>query len=170
MVNGFEHMKKFSTAARTLMEAGFVDSAAGRYSKTLFMSVTRRASEVEACALAAALQQGWSHVTLEFGKNSKAKGPRCFSVSLRDGEGGSATTHDCALATDADGRYVLVPRGSVAATFHFAIGPDGLERRHDRPADVAASSIKAMRELVAAARNAGEFRGMAVHTFDVVAA
>ncbi|WP_294080340.1 hypothetical protein [Sphingomonas sp.] len=40
---------------------------------------------VEACALAAALEQGWSLVSLEFGKSSKSMGPLSFSVSVADG-------------------------------------------------------------------------------------
>lgn len=152
MVDGFQHMKKFSEAARRIMDRDFVDPAAGRYSQTLFVSTTRRSSDVEACALAAALEQGWSMVSLEFGTGSKAKGPRSFSVALADGSGGAHTTHDCALATDADGRYVLVPQGAVPATFHFAIGPNRLERRHGRPANLAASAIRARRDLVVAAR------------------
>lgn len=170
MVNGFEHMKKFSSAARTLMEAGFVDAAAGKFSKTLFMSVTRRASEVEACALASALEMGWSLVTLEFGKNSKAKGPLCFSVSRVNGADGAEITHDCALTTDVEGRYVLVPRGAIAATFHFAIGPNGLERRHGRPPNIVANSIKAMRNLAVAAREASADSCIEVHTFESDAA
>lgn len=152
MVDGFQHMKKFSEAVRLMMSEGFVDPAAGRYSQTLFVSTTERSSEVEACALAAALQQGWSMVSLEFGAGSKAKGPCSFSVALADGNGGAEMTHDCAPATDADGRFVLVPQGTVPATFHFAVGPNGLERRHGRPANLASSIIKARRSLVAAAR------------------
>lgn len=169
MVDGFEHMKKFSEAARLMMSKGFVDPAAGRYSQTLFVSTTRRGSNIEACALAAALKQGWSMISLEFGA-SKAKGPRCFSVALADRSGGADTTHDCALAVEAAGRYVLVPQGLVSATFHFAIGPNGVERRHGRPANLAASTIRARRELIAAARKAsadGPF--MEVHSLGAVA-
>ena len=152
------------------MEAGFVDSAADKFSRTLVMSVTRRASEVEACALAAALKQGWSLVSLEFGKTARSTGPRSFSVSLADGKDGAETIHDCALTTDADGRYVLVPRGPIASTFHFAIGPNGLERRHGRPADLAKNAIRASRDLVAATRSATADSCISVHTFDAAAA
>ncbi|WP_457309605.1 hypothetical protein [Sphingomonas sp. UYAg733] len=163
-------MQKFSNAARALLEKGFVDAAAGRHSRTLFISTTKRISAIGACALAAALEQGFSMVSLEFGETAKAKGPRCFSVALADGQGGADTTHDCALAIDAEGRHVLVPRGPVAATFHFAIGPNGVERRHGRPPNVAANAIKASRHLIAAARKATVAGCFGVHVFPTATA
>lgn len=147
MVSGHEQMKRFTTAARTLLEAGFVDVEAGRYSKTLFMSATRRSSEVEAAALLAAAEQGWSMVTLEFGRTGRAKGPLGYSVSFLNEGGASDVVHDCMLVRDDDGKFVLVP---PSATYHFAVGPNGLERRHGRPAQVAASAIRAARSLAKA--------------------
>lgn len=169
MVKGDDQMMKFSNATRALLERGFVDKAAGKFSKTLFISTTKRDSMIGACALAAGLKQGFGMIALEFGKGSKAKGPSSFSVSLADGAGGADTTHDCAIAIDADGRHVLVPRESVAATFHFAVGPDGVERRHGRPPNVAAGCIKASRDLVAAARTATIDGCFGVHAFEAAA-
>lgn len=147
MVKGFEQMKRFATAARKLMEGENVDPAAGRYSRTLFMSASRRDSDVEEAARIAAGEQGWSLVALQFGSGSKAKGPQGFTVSP-NGAGRDGIVRDCALAFDGE-RHVLVP---PAATFHFAIGPDGLERRHGRPANLGAATVRATRGLVAAAK------------------
>ena len=169
MVNGLEHMKKSAIAARSLMESGHVDAAAGRYSRTLSISVSRRGTPIEACALAAALKQGWSMISLEFGETAKAKRPTSFTVALGDGSGGAWTTHDCALAIHADGHHVLVPRGTTGATFHFAIGPDGLERRHGQPSNLAASTIRASRNMVAAARDATGDHCIEVHGADAAA-
>lgn len=151
MVNGHEQMKRFATAARALMEKGHVDVDASVFSKTLFMSVTRRSSDVEAAALLAAAEQGWSLITLEFGRTGRAKGPLSYTVSFLHDGGASDVVHDCTLVRDADDTFVLVPR---SATYHFAIGPKGLERRHGRPVNVGAGAIRATRALAEAARHA----------------
>ncbi|RYY26122.1 MAG: hypothetical protein EOP62_11630 [Sphingomonadales bacterium] len=164
MVNGFEHMKRFAAGARALMEEGHVDSAAGRYSRTLFMSVSERGSDLEAAARGAAAVQGWNLVTLEFGHSSKAKGPQAITVSMNNADGDAEIIHDCALVRDGD-RHVIVP---PAATFHFAIGADGLERRHGRPANIAAGRIQAGRDLTAAAKRADpESPCMEAHTYEI---
>lgn len=167
MVEGFEHMKRFAAAARALMEKGYVDAHAGRYSRTLFMSVSVRGSDVEAAGLAAAAEQGWNLVSLEFGKGSKAKGPRSVTVSMNRADGPADIIHDCALVRDRDS-YVIVP---PAATFHFAIGEGGLERRHGRPANLAAMRIRAARDLIDAAKRADpKSPCLEVHTGTLVAA
>lgn len=150
MINGFEQMKRFSVAAGNLMQAGYVDTAAGRYSRTLFVSTTERDSGIAECARLAAPAQGLSMVTLEFGRTGRAKGPTSYSVAM--GKGGSGdVVADCTLTTDDAGAFVLVPRD---ATYHFAVGADGLEVRHGRPANVAANAIRATRALAEAARAA----------------
>lgn len=150
MVNGFEHMKRFAVAASNLMEGDHVDPAAGRYSKTLFASVTKRDSDVAECAKLAAAAQGLSMVTLEFGRTGQAEGPNGYAVAMGKGCTGEVVAN-CTLTTDDAGTFVLVPRD---ATFHFAVGADGLERRHGRPANIAANAIRAARTLAKAARHA----------------
>ena len=150
VMNGLAHMKRFAVAASNLMEKGHVDTAAGRYSKTIFVSATRRGSILGECARLAAAAQGLSMVLLEFGDTGRAKGPRSYSVAM--GKGGSGeVVHDCTLTTDADGTFVLVPR---SATYHFAVGPDGLDMRHGRPANLAVNAIRATRALAKAAKQA----------------
>lgn len=151
MVSGHEQMKRFTTGARKLMEAGHVDTDAGRFSKTLFMSATKEDWDVETAARTAAAIQGWSLVTLRFGKTGRARGPLCYSVSLLREDGSSDIVHDCSLVSGSDDGFVLVPH---SATYHFAVGPNGLERRHGRPANVGAGAIRAARALAAAAKRA----------------
>lgn len=166
MVNGFEHMKRFAAAARGLMEKDHVNAGEGRFSRTLFMSVTQRGSSVEAAARSAAAEQCWNLVTLEFGSGSKAKGPQTITVSINAADGHAEISHGCAFVRDGD-QYVIVP---PAATFHFAMGPHGLVRRHGRPANLAAGRIHAVRDLVAAAKRADpKSPCMEVHTSDVAA-
>lgn len=151
MVNGHEQMKRFATAARALMEQGRVDADAGVFSKTLFMSATGRSSDVEAAARLSAAKQGWGMVSLEFGRTGRAKGPLSFKVSFLDDNGKSSVVRDCTLVCDADEKFVLVPR---SATYHFAVGPNGLERRHGRPVSAGAGAIRAARALADAAKRA----------------
>lgn len=151
MVNGHEQMKRFATAARALMEKGHVDTDAGIFSKTLFISVTRRSSDVEKAALLSAAAEGLGMVTLEFGRTGRAKGPLSYTVSFPNEGGTSDVVHECALVRDADETFVLVPR---SATYHFAIGANGLERRHGRPSNAGAGAIRAMRALAEAAKRA----------------
>ena len=151
MLNGHEQMKRFATAARTLMEKGYVDVDAGMFSKTLFMSVTHRDSSLEARARRAAVRQGWGMVALEFGRTGRAKGPLSYTVSFLKEGATYDVVHDCTLVRDGDDTFVLVP---AAATFHFAIGSGGLERRHGRPSNVGAGAIRATRALIEAAKHA----------------
>lgn len=151
MVSGHEQMKRFTAAARNLMEEGQVDVDTGRFSKTLFISATRRNSDVETAAMLAVAEQGWSMVTLQFGPTGRAKGPQDYTVSFLGERGASEIVHECMLVRDAAGKFVLAPR---SATYHFAVGPNGLERRHGRPANIAASAIRTKRSLAGAAKRA----------------
>lgn len=153
MVTGHEQLQRYAQAARELMEAGFVDADAGRYSKTIFAS-TRQGGDpaIVKCIFEAASLGGLNAVMLEFGRVGASKGPLSFIVSMQNGADGAYATHDCVLALDADGRYLLVPRGPVSATFHFAIGEQGLERRHGRPTNLGACTIRAGRGLTARSR------------------
>lgn len=151
MVNGHEQMTRFTKAARTLMERGQVDASAGRFSRTLFMGATGSDLGAEAAARQSAAAQGWSLVTLRFGRTGRAKGPLSYSVALLVEGGASQIVHDCSLVLDADGSFVLVPR---SATYHFAVRPNGLERRHGRPADAATGAVRAARALSDAAKHA----------------
>ncbi|MES2096770.1 MAG: hypothetical protein V4459_08405 [Pseudomonadota bacterium] len=158
MVTGHEQLQRYAQAARELMEAGFVDADAGRYSRTIFASARKGGDPaIVKCIFEAASMSGFCAVMLEFGRSATAKGPVCFTVSMADGDGGAQTTRDCALALDADGKYVLVPRGAVSATFHFAIGEQGLERRHGRVANLAACTVRASRDLAARSRKVASY-------------
>lgn len=167
MVTGHEQLQRYAQAARELMEAGFVDVGAGRRSKTIFASARQGGDPaIVKCIFEAASASGLNAVMLEFGRVGASKGPLGFIVSMRNGADGAHATHHCVLALDADGRYLLVPRGPVSATFHFAIGEQGLERRHGRPANLLACTIRAGRGLAARSRTVA----MDAPTFNIVEA
>ncbi len=122
---------RIAAAARLLVEGDMVDAAAGRFSRTVFM-VNRVGDPVlERCAFDAALETGIGVVALRSGRDAGST-PRRANIALVH-EGARLEVRDCVLwSGDEDGPVVLVP-WDAREDCHFAIGPDGLERRAGRP-------------------------------------
>jgi hypothetical protein len=150
-VNGFEMMKRFAAAARSLVEAGMVDASDGRFSKTLFVAGAEQDGPVERCAISAAAENGFSLVWLVFSQTGKAKGPRSITVAHRMNDGAVRVFRDCALVEDDGGRFIIVPRGP-GADGHFAVGEHGLEHRPRKPATLGPGMVRAARRLAETAR------------------
>lgn len=152
MITFNDHLRRFANAARLLLEDDWVDADAGRFSTTVYMSVSGSDSLEERAAVAVASEQGLSLVVMQFGTGSAAKGPRCCTVVGRAADGSAVVAQDCAFFLgDNRGEFVAVTRGPDADG-HF-VGVQGrLEHRPGRPASLTAGIIRAGRLLVEAAR------------------
>ena len=155
--NGFEIMKRFTAAARQLMEGDIVNADEGRFSRTVFMAGGSSDADVVRLGIDAAIAQSFGLVMLEFGMSGVSNGPDRFMAAIRGEDGLPRLFRDCALVEGKADRLVLVPRDSVDGG-HLAVGDRGLEHRSGRPVSLSAGMARATRRLLAAARavkNAG---------------
>lgn len=149
--NGFEMMKRYATAARTIIDGGIVNAAEDRPSKTVFMSAVGSGSFEEACAVSAATEGGLGLVVLAFGHTGKSKGPGSLTAAIRAEAGPPLVFRDCALVETEDGRLIMVPRWAGAAG-DIVLGEHGLEHRPETLWPLGPGMIRAARRLAEAAQ------------------
>lgn len=152
---GFQKMKQFASAARSVLEEGTVDASKGRFSKTLFLACVGNDPVPLQCAIAAGITNGLGAVLLIFGPGSKSSGPRAYTAVVEGPDGNAQVFQDCALVEVEGGRLILVPRGR-GAHGHLAIGPSGLELRPGRPNALGPGMVKAAQRLASTAKNLRE--------------
>jgi hypothetical protein len=149
---------RFPAAARAMMEGDLVDTAAGRFSTTMFVGGIGRNTPAVGIALDAAAEHGFGVIALEFEPGDQ-NGPRSWTAAvLVDGE--QIVLNDCVAWLGRGDRALLVPRDGDR---YVMVTEQGLTLRQGRPAaSLTGGIIRARKQLTSLARTQRAAPGIAI--------